>query len=93
MVITLSSELQRADKGIVGFLKSLTMTDTDRANAANRSVIEYQPCAVDTDERKVVACYIGSDGVEDSYYDNEETQLGTHLIYLILKFLGFMSRM
>lgn len=47
MVITLSSELQRADKGIVGFLKSLTMTDTDRANAANRSVIEYQPCAVD----------------------------------------------
>src|SRR5699024_17288 len=23
------------------------MTDTDRANAANRSVIEYQPCAVD----------------------------------------------
>ena len=46
-MITLSSELQRADKGIVGFLKSLTMTDTDRANAANRSVIEYQPCAVD----------------------------------------------
>ena len=47
MVIKLSNELQRADKGFAGFLKSLTMTDTDRANAANRSVIEYQPCSVD----------------------------------------------
>lgn len=43
----MSNELQRADKGIAGFLKSLTMTNTDRANAANRSVIEYHPCAVD----------------------------------------------
>lgn len=43
----MSNELQRADKGIVGFLKSLTMTDTDRANAANRRVTEYQPCTVD----------------------------------------------
>lgn len=47
MVIKLSNELQRADKGFAGFLKSLTMTDTDRANAANRRVIEYQPCSVD----------------------------------------------
>lgn len=39
---------------------------------------------IDTDERKVVACYIGSDGVEDSYYDNEETQLGTHRFYMDL---------
>ena len=43
----MSNELQRADKGFAGFLKSLTMTDTDRANAANRRVIEYQPCSVD----------------------------------------------
>ena len=43
----MSNELQRADKGIVAFLKSLTMTDTDRVNAANRSVIEYQPSSVD----------------------------------------------
>lgn len=39
---------------------------------------------IDTDERNVVACYIGSDGVEDSYYDNEETQLGTHRFYMDL---------
>lgn len=39
---------------------------------------------IDTDEQKVVACYIGSDGVEDSYYDNEETQLGTHRFYMDL---------
>ena len=39
---------------------------------------------IDTEEKKVVACYIGSDGVEDSYYDNEETQLGTHRFYMDL---------
>ena len=43
----MSNELQRADKGIVGFLKSLTMTNTDRVNIANRRVIEYQPNSVD----------------------------------------------
>ena len=32
----------------------------------------------------MVACYIGSDGVEDSYYDNEETQLGTYRFYMDL---------
>ena len=42
----MGNELQRSDKGIAGFLKSLTMTDTDRANAINRSVSEYHPCAV-----------------------------------------------
>lgn len=46
-MVTLSNELQRADKGLAGFLKSLTMTTTDRANMLNRSVMEYQPCAVD----------------------------------------------
>lgn len=39
---------------------------------------------IDTEERGVVACYIGSDGVEDSYYENEETQLGTHSFYMDL---------
>ena len=39
---------------------------------------------INTDERKVVACYIGSDGVEDSYYDNEESQMGTHRFYMDL---------
>lgn len=46
-MLDLGNELQRSDKGIAGFLKSLTMTDTDRANAINRSVSEYHPCAVD----------------------------------------------
>lgn len=43
----LSSELERADKGVRGFLKSMTMTGTDRANSMNRSVVEYKPCSVD----------------------------------------------
>ena len=50
----MSNELQRADKGFAGFLKSLTMTDTDRANAANRRVIEYQPCSVDAFLNRIV---------------------------------------
>lgn len=43
----MNNELQRADKRIVGFLKSLTITNTDRVNMVKRSVIEYQPCGVD----------------------------------------------
>lgn len=39
---------------------------------------------IDTVNHKVVACYLGSDGVEDSYYDNEETQQGTHRFYMDL---------
>lgn len=47
MVFILSNELQRADKGILGILKSLTMTNADRANIANRRVIEYLSNSVD----------------------------------------------
>ena len=54
-----------------------SMCDEDVFQSIRSSVI-------DTDERKIVACYIGSDGVEDSYYDNEETQLGTHRFYMDL---------
>ena len=43
----MSDELQRADKGISGFLRSLMMTSTDRINAWNRGIIEYQPCSID----------------------------------------------
>lgn len=39
---------------------------------------------INLDEREVIACFIGSDGVEDSYYDNERTQLGTHRFYMDL---------
>lgn len=39
---------------------------------------------IDLEERDIVACYIGSDGVEDSYYNNEWTQLGTHRFYMDL---------
>jgi len=34
--------------------------------------------------RQVVACFLGSDGIEDSYYDNEGTQAGTHRFYMDL---------
>ena len=42
----MSDELQRADKGIAGFLKTLVMTDADRINTVNRRVSEYHPCPV-----------------------------------------------
>lgn len=54
-----------------------SMCDKDVFTSIRSSVI-------DTGERKVAACYIGSDGVEDSYYDNEETQFGTHRFYMDL---------
>lgn len=43
----MGNELERADKGFAGFLKAMTMTNTDRANSMNRSVVEYKPCDVD----------------------------------------------
>jgi hypothetical protein len=45
--MTLGNELERADKGVMGLLKAMTMTNTDRANSMNRSVVEYKPCDVD----------------------------------------------
>lgn len=39
---------------------------------------------IDLNEKDVVACFIGSDGVEDSYYENEENQQGTHRFYMDL---------
>lgn len=43
----MGNELQRADKGFPGVLRSLIMSGVDRINTMNRNVIEYQPCAVD----------------------------------------------
>ena len=43
----MGNELERADKGFMGLLKAMTMTNTDRANSMNRSVVEYKPCDVD----------------------------------------------
>lgn len=43
----MSDELQRADKGVIGFFRSLLMTNIDRINALNRGIIEYQPCSID----------------------------------------------
>lgn len=43
----MGNELERADKGFMGFLKAMTMTKTDRENSVNRSVVEYKPCDVD----------------------------------------------
>lgn len=43
----MSNELQRSDTGVMGFLKAITMTGTERVNAINRSVVEYKPCNID----------------------------------------------
>ncbi len=42
----MSNELQRVDKGFKGVLKSLVMSETERANSINRSITEYYPCNV-----------------------------------------------
>lgn len=39
--------LKRSDSGILGVLKNISMSSIERANAANRSVVEYNPCSVD----------------------------------------------
>lgn len=43
----MGSELERADKGFMGLLKAVMMTNTDRVNSMNRSVVEYKPCDID----------------------------------------------
>lgn len=43
----MGNELQRADQGVKGVLKSLFMSDTERANSVNRRITEYNPCSVD----------------------------------------------
>lgn len=54
-----------------------SMCDEDAINSIRSKVIDFK-------EKTVVACFVGSDGVEDSYYDNEQTQLGTHRFYMDL---------
>lgn len=43
----MGSELQHAGKGFKSFLKTLTMTKTERTNSINRNVVEYKPCDAD----------------------------------------------
>ena len=58
---------------------------TTTTSMCDRDVLESIRYAVlDVEKRGIVACYIGSDGVEDSYYENEKTQLGTHRFYMAL---------
>lgn len=54
-----------------------SMCDKDVFNSIRRAVI-------DLSKTDVIACLMGSDGVEDSYFDNEETQTGTHRFYMEL---------
>lgn len=54
-----------------------SMCDKDAFNRIRTAVI-------DLTQKDVAACFLGSDGVEDSYYDNEESQLGTHRFYMDL---------
>lgn len=51
-----------------------SMCDTDAPTSIRH-------CVIDTDKTPVIACYVGSDGVEDSFPDNDEEQLGTHRFY------------
>lgn len=66
----MGNELQRADKGFAGFLKSLTMTNTDRVNSANRSVAEYEPNEID-------AFFDASRGVYNALISGGDARLRT----------------
>lgn len=60
--------------------KGTTTTSMCNSDAAQR--IRF--CVIDLTQDDVAACYLGSDGVEDSYYDNEVTQEGTHRFFMEL---------
>ena len=52
-----------------------SMCDTDVA-------VSIRNCVIDLLETPVAACYLGSDGIEDSYRGNDNTnQEGTHFFY------------
>ncbi len=51
-----------------------SLCDTDSADAV-------RTCVIDLNFKRVVACYLGSDGVEDYYPNADETQEGTHCFY------------
>lgn len=54
-------------------------TTTSMCNSDVVSSIRH--CVIDTRKKQVIACFMGSDGVEDSYRNNEESQQGTHKFY------------
>lgn len=51
-----------------------SLCDPDSADA-------IRTCVIDLKSKHVVACYLGSDGVEDYYPNADETQEGTHCFY------------
>ena len=69
----MSNELERADKGLGGLFKAMTMTSTERANLVNRSVVEYKPCAVD-------AFFDSSRGVYNALVSGGNLKLRTNAI-------------
>lgn len=67
----MSNELQRADKGFAGVLRTLGMSSADRANQINRSVNEYQPCSID-------AFYEPDRGVYNSIVSGGDNRIRTN---------------
>lgn len=57
--------------------ETTSMCDEDVEKSIRTKVIDLR-------NKGVIACFIGSDGVEDSYFDNEKSQLGTHRFYMDL---------
>ena len=43
--------------------------------------VSFRHCVIDMSKKKVVACFLGSDGVEDSFPDPDGNQSGTHYFY------------
>lgn len=41
----------------------------------------FRTCVIDLHTKPVMACYLGSDGVEDAYRDSEENMAGVHTFF------------
>ncbi len=51
-----------------------SMCDTDAASSVRH-------CVIDTSKKGVIACFVGSDGVEDSFGDSASTMAGNYIFY------------
>ena len=55
---------------------------TFSTSMCNEDVVEsIRWTVINLKEKNVIACFLGSDGVEDSFRNNEESQEGTHYFY------------
>ena len=56
--------------------------DTATTSLCDSDVMEsFRHCVINLEENPVIACFMGSDGVEDAYRDSYEDMAGVHTFY------------